>query len=556
MDVTQGEGKRVWEETLRLGMHDYEKFADVVGADLVLYPYDTAAYVLKNSDVILRTESTGRSFLTFSRIVQELRSNKPLREKVSILHANLISEHELKIALEECPGFVQEFTNALVERARGGSEIFFNNEEIATARKLSLLAVSKALQDPHMPIPTLLRAIDGAMKIAGNNEQFFQVIAKDLENRQVSAESRLQVAKYLGLEHVPQTLEEFTNAMHAFSNLFRSRHPDAFYRFLGKNIPVNPSLAMQFLAAEKDSTLLQTALQSVFSENTSAEFAHFYHTMAQQYPSLHTNLAKDIFSKPGSEAYGDALDIILQSAAKSGDIAPLPMRTLLDTAVPKPHFAAFTRQLGELATFNKGFLSNVLASPGGARLPNRIELLVTFIKHNPGQLVNNALLNLWPHFNYQEREKVLQTVLDETQYNHVLESMRDVFSLPEIKDHQQLLQRYLSQFTPKKRNNYWYETAVKAIFNETNAPYLKNTLRQQIEEGSDLNLSAIRFNLFGTSQGNGQPVNPVYLTSEFSVYRKALDITNHGERLRFLREHLGETPNVACRHFSEIGAAQ
>jgi hypothetical protein len=68
VDVTKGEGAKAWS---RFGTQDYDAFADAIGADIIRYPYDRRAYVVKNSAVLSRPEGVYRKVLTLSKALEQ-----------------------------------------------------------------------------------------------------------------------------------------------------------------------------------------------------------------------------------------------------------------------------------------------------------------------------------------------------------------------------------------------------------------------------------------------------------------------------------------------------
>ena len=70
VDITRGLGEEVWKRYQKSGK-TLDQFADDFGVDIIRYPYDTEAYVVKNSSALKRPRGIHRQIFSFSKALEE-----------------------------------------------------------------------------------------------------------------------------------------------------------------------------------------------------------------------------------------------------------------------------------------------------------------------------------------------------------------------------------------------------------------------------------------------------------------------------------------------------
>jgi hypothetical protein len=101
VDITQGEGERVWKEFMRRHGGSYEDFCQKFGIDILAYPYKTRAYVVKNSTALSRPEGVNRQLLSFSKAIEKVKEAKTIDELEQLLdlsHESFSSSEQRQIS--------------------------------------------------------------------------------------------------------------------------------------------------------------------------------------------------------------------------------------------------------------------------------------------------------------------------------------------------------------------------------------------------------------------------------------------------------------------------
>jgi hypothetical protein len=102
VDVTQGEGQRVFAQY----RGDYDRFAQDFGVDVIRYPYDTRAYVVKNSAALERPQGFTREIMTFSQVMQlakNAKSEEDIEKCIAAVSVSSFNDRELHFLIEKIP---------------------------------------------------------------------------------------------------------------------------------------------------------------------------------------------------------------------------------------------------------------------------------------------------------------------------------------------------------------------------------------------------------------------------------------------------------------------
>lgn len=106
VDITQGEGEKLWRSyyTRSPKTATYEQFADLYGIDIISYPYEPRAYVVKNSAVLSKPRGIHRSILSFSKamdLANRARTKDEIHTLAKSLSASNFSVGESRLLLSE-----------------------------------------------------------------------------------------------------------------------------------------------------------------------------------------------------------------------------------------------------------------------------------------------------------------------------------------------------------------------------------------------------------------------------------------------------------------------
>jgi hypothetical protein len=103
VDVTQGEGERVFKAFQRETGQGLEEFAEALDVDLIRYPYTPQAFVVKNSQALGAAKGVHRQLLSFSQAMQaveQVRTLEDLRTVSELLSVNRFNSEEQRYLTE------------------------------------------------------------------------------------------------------------------------------------------------------------------------------------------------------------------------------------------------------------------------------------------------------------------------------------------------------------------------------------------------------------------------------------------------------------------------
>lgn len=154
IDVLNGKGRELWQESKSEHHGDYERFAEMFGADIIRYPYQVKAYVMKNAGAIAAIEGYTRKLLPLSGFIAQAESVRTAEEflrLVSLLELQQWASSELDLLAKTVPNdpeLVRRVAQVFVERKAGflnpwrnrsfkNSDVYFDREIAASLRSFS-----------------------------------------------------------------------------------------------------------------------------------------------------------------------------------------------------------------------------------------------------------------------------------------------------------------------------------------------------------------------------------------------------------------------------------
>lgn len=196
VDITQGEGKRVWD--LYSGKHgaDLEAFAEAVDADIVKYPYNPDAYVVKNSDALERAEGVYRQVLSFSKALtaaENVRTDEDLFRLRENFNLSRFTAQEVESLIRATPsiGDVPAIRNASLLNVDENFEKLFLGKD-AFAKTIREIFGARVLEQGMEQVGDgqgFLRWLRGAFQFYG---QPAKLITYGGNNRDLPSFGRLQ----------------------------------------------------------------------------------------------------------------------------------------------------------------------------------------------------------------------------------------------------------------------------------------------------------------------------------------------------------------------------
>ncbi len=99
VDITKGKGRALYSQFKRIG--DIEEFTGYFGIQIISYPYDVRAYVVKDSAVLSKPQGVYREIISVSQILEKFENKKitdadlksfPIPSKVTALELDLLYE--------------------------------------------------------------------------------------------------------------------------------------------------------------------------------------------------------------------------------------------------------------------------------------------------------------------------------------------------------------------------------------------------------------------------------------------------------------------------------
>ena len=116
VDITTGEGQRVWEDfSAKNGKDKFDDFADIFGIDILKYPYNTEAFVVKNSDRLERALGANRALLNLNELLTMAAEEKDPEKLVAAIEINQLNAREVKLVMQENKIPDAELTAAVVK---------------------------------------------------------------------------------------------------------------------------------------------------------------------------------------------------------------------------------------------------------------------------------------------------------------------------------------------------------------------------------------------------------------------------------------------------------
>ena len=144
VDITQGEGKRVWDAFEEKHGKDYDKFSDLFGVDILRYPYHTHAVMIKNSGTVKTAQGVYRKILPLADLIEQshqVKTTEDLRKLVSSLSVSGVPEKQLQMILENI-SLHNADQKTIWERAMIAAQFDEIGGKQSQAKLLSLLEVT------------------------------------------------------------------------------------------------------------------------------------------------------------------------------------------------------------------------------------------------------------------------------------------------------------------------------------------------------------------------------------------------------------------------------
>ena len=113
VDLTAGEGNRVWKDFKKSHGDNFELFAETFGIDILKYPYTPEAYVVKNSDALEKAQGVNRQLLPFSELFSKVPSLTDAREFFETMKVNQLTPLEVQLLLQQSSLPAQELDSEL-----------------------------------------------------------------------------------------------------------------------------------------------------------------------------------------------------------------------------------------------------------------------------------------------------------------------------------------------------------------------------------------------------------------------------------------------------------
>lgn len=170
VDVTEGHGREVYERWSRENGSDWSEFCDAFGIDLLRYPYDFPAFVVKNALALgpPRTTLARRSLSDLLEEAAAVRGAGELEALLRAAHANRLDRWEERELVKRTP-FVQRFPPANDHRAFTralAAERLSRETATALVRHLPGSHVASVVDDMVEKSPGLLVARDAVEHLA------------------------------------------------------------------------------------------------------------------------------------------------------------------------------------------------------------------------------------------------------------------------------------------------------------------------------------------------------------------------------------------------------
>lgn len=213
VDLTKPETAKLFNQ-LSLSHSD---FADLFGIDIIKYPYNTHAFVVKNSSILERPEGLTRKILSFAQLcdyaksVDSIKSLHPFLEAIAL---NSFSGEEVTLALEESALFRSESSVRLKEMVKNLShEWEWKSKAFQILNELSEWENLKA-NNKH------LKARFTMKKIKGHYRQLIQLVLSSIFPPAESRQFYDRIVHYDSLK-----LHNAKDFIFSFSQLLKSFVP-------------------------------------------------------------------------------------------------------------------------------------------------------------------------------------------------------------------------------------------------------------------------------------------------------------------------------------------
>ena len=115
VDITKGEGQRVWREFSEHHGEDFKAFVETFGIDVLKYPFRFEAYVANNSETLGQAKGVYRELLPFQEFIKKVRDIQDPKTLVNALAVNQFSSPEILQALQESSIPKEALANAVEE---------------------------------------------------------------------------------------------------------------------------------------------------------------------------------------------------------------------------------------------------------------------------------------------------------------------------------------------------------------------------------------------------------------------------------------------------------
>lgn len=114
VDISHGEGLRVWKLYSSIHGGDYEDFSKLFGIDIIRYDYSGAhAFVTKNSAVLGHAEGVNRPVLPLGELLERVQNIKDPAELLIICELNGLTKDEFNQVLEQSGVSLSDMYNSL-----------------------------------------------------------------------------------------------------------------------------------------------------------------------------------------------------------------------------------------------------------------------------------------------------------------------------------------------------------------------------------------------------------------------------------------------------------
>ena len=111
IDISQGIGAQLWQQFKANGGRGEDEFAEIYGADILLYPYGVQAFVVKNSAILGNANGVHRELLKLEDLFHRAKNIRDPRDLMTLIQINRLRPDEAAEAITTSGVSLQSFQN-------------------------------------------------------------------------------------------------------------------------------------------------------------------------------------------------------------------------------------------------------------------------------------------------------------------------------------------------------------------------------------------------------------------------------------------------------------